>query len=281
MSQRRPGGGKSRPPSSSSRPPARRPGGWDRPSKPSPEREESFPMRLNKYVAHCGVCSRRQAIVYVKGGLVAVNGAVVTEPGVEVLATDKITFKGKFIRPEERKVYILINKPRDVITTLSDEKGRKTVMEILKGKVRERIFPVGRLDRNTTGLLLLTNDGDLAEKLAHPSKQVKKIYHVVLDKPLERSHLERIRQGIELEDGPIKVDGIDYVDGAPKSEVGIEIHSGRNRIVRRIFENLNYEVLRLDRVVYAGLTKKDLPRGFWRHLTEREVIMLKHFLPKK
>lgn len=280
MSQRKPGGGKRRPASSSTRPPAKGKGSWEKPFRPAQQRDTSFPMRLNKYVAHCGVCSRRQAIEYVKGGMVSVNGAVVTEPGVEVQATDRVTFKGQVIKPEERKVYILMNKPRDVITTLSDEKGRKTVMELLKGKVRERIFPVGRLDRNTTGLLLLTNDGDLAEKLSHPSKQVRKIYHAVLDKSLDKKDLERIKNGIDLDDGPIKVDGIDYVDGAPKSEVGIEIHSGRNRIVRRIFEFLGYEVVKLDRVVYAGLTKKDLPRGFWRYLTEREVIMLKHFLPK-
>ena len=237
-------------------------------------------MRLNKYVAHCGICSRRQAIEFVKAGEVTVNGAVIVEPGFEVQATDRVTFKGKAIKPEERKVYVLMNKPRDLITTVSDEKGRKTVMSLLKDKIKERIYPVGRLDRNTTGLLLLTNDGELAEKLAHPSHRVKKIYHVVLDRPLQKTDLDKIKTGLELEDGLVKVDGIDYVDGAGKNEVGIEIHIGRNRIVRRIFEHLNYEVQRLDRVFYAGLTKKDLPKGFWRHLTEREVIMLKHFTGK-
>ncbi|MBK7871663.1 MAG: rRNA pseudouridine synthase [Saprospiraceae bacterium] len=234
-------------------------------------------MRLNKYVAHCGVCSRRQAADFVKNGDVTVNGAVIKEPFYQVQKGDKIQFKGKPIKPEGRKVYILMNKPKDFITTRSDEKGRKTVMDLLKGKIEERIFPVGRLDRATTWLLLLTNDGDLAEKLAHPSHKVKKVYYVILNRPLVKVDLEKIQKGVELEDGIAEVDGIDYVAGAPKSEVGIEIHLGKNRIVRRIFEHLGYEVEKLDRVYYAGLTKKDLPRGFWRHLTEKEIIMLKHF----
>ncbi|MDX1943459.1 MAG: pseudouridine synthase [Saprospiraceae bacterium] len=234
-------------------------------------------MRLNKYVAHCGVCSRRQAADFIKNGDVTVNGVLVKEPFYQVQKGDKIQFKGKPIKPEGRKVYILMNKPKDFITTLSDEKGRKTVMDLLKGKVEERVFPVGRLDRGTTGLLLLTNDGDLAKKLAHPSYKVKKVYHVALNKPLTKADLEKIQKGIELEDGIAEVDGIDYVAGASKSEIGIEIHLGKNRIVRRIFEHLGYEVEKLDRVYYAGLTKKDLPRGFWRHLGEKEVIMLKHF----
>lgn len=279
MAQRKPGGGR-RKPEESRKKTSNATRSWNRTTEKAPERSSSFPMRLNKYVAHCGICSRRQAIEFVKAGEVTVNGAVIVEPGFEVQATDRVTFKGKAIKPEERKVYVLMNKPRDLITTVSDEKGRKTVMSLLKDKIKERIYPVGRLDRNTTGLLLLTNDGELAEKLAHPSHRVKKIYHVVLDRPLQKTDLDKIKTGLELEDGLVKVDGIDYVDGAGKNEVGIEIHIGRNRIVRRIFEHLNYEVQRLDRVFYAGLTKKDLPKGFWRHLTEREVIMLKHFTGK-
>lgn len=234
-------------------------------------------MRLNKYIAHCGISSRRQAVEFVKKGEVTVNGEVIKEPFYLVQPTDKVTYKGKLIKPEAHKVYLLMNKPKGYLTTVSDDRGRKTVMELLKGKVEERIFPVGRLDRATTGLLLLTNDGDLAKKLAHPSHKVKKVYHAVLDKPLAKVDLEKIRKGVELEDGVAQVDGVDYVKDAPKNEVGIELHSGKNRIVRRIFEHVGYNVERLDRVYYAGLTKKDLPRGFFRHLTEKEVIMLKHF----
>ena len=234
-------------------------------------------MRLNKYVAHSGICSRRQAAEYVKEGLVSVNGEVVREPGYQVEKGDEIRYKGKLIKPEENFVYLLMNKPKNVITTVSDDRGRKTVMNLLKGKIEERIFPVGRLDRDTTGLLLLTNDGDLAKKLTHPSHNVKKVYHVVLDKPVTEQDLTKIYQGLELEDGKALVDGVAHVQGKPKSEVGIEIHIGRNRIVRRIFEHLGYQVVRLDRVYMGGLTKKDLPRGRWRHLTQQEVIMLKHF----
>ncbi len=234
-------------------------------------------MRLNKYIAHCGICSRRQAVDIIKNGQVTVNGEVAKEPFYQVKKNDKVQYKGKLVKPESRKVYILMNKPKDFITTVSDERGRKTVMDLLKGKVQERVFPVGRLDRQTTGLLLLTNDGDLAKRLSHPSYKVKKVYHVVLNKPLAKNDLEKIQKGIELEDGIAEVDGIDYVTGAPKTEIGIEIHIGKNRIVRRIFEHLGYEVEKLDRMYYAGLTKKDLPRGFWRYLTEQEVIMLKHF----
>jgi 23S rRNA pseudouridine2605 synthase len=242
---------------------------------PTPKVDE--PMRLNKYVAHCGICSRRQAVEHIKAGEVSVNGAVVIEPFYQVQPSDQVQFKGKNIRPEEHKVYILMNKPKDYITTLSDEKGRKTVISLLKDQVAERVFPVGRLDRLTTGLLLLTNDGDLAKKLSHPSHKVKKFYQVELNKPVDKADLERIRQGLELEDGRAEVDGVDYIEGGRRSEVGIRLHIGKNRIVRRIFERLGYEVKKLDRVYYAGLTKKDLPRGFWRHLTEQEVIMLKHF----
>jgi 23S rRNA pseudouridine2605 synthase len=245
-----------------------------------PKREASAadqPMRLNKYIAHCGISSRRQAADFVKNGDVTVNGEVVKEPFYLVQPTDQVAFKGNIVKPEANKVYILMNKPKGFLTTVSDDRGRKTVMELLKGKVEERIFPVGRLDRATTGLLLLTNDGDLAKKLSHPSHKVKKVYHVVLDKPVTKADLESIRKGIELEDGLAQVDGIDYAQNAPKSEVGIELHIGKNRIVRRIFEHLGYEVVRLDRVYYAGLTKKDLPRGFFRNLTDKEIIMLKHF----
>mgnify|MGYP002624273168 FL=1 len=235
-------------------------------------------MRLNKYVAHCGISSRRQANEYIKEGKVTVNGAIIKEPGHRVKKGDAVAFEGKVIQPEEKKIYILLNKPKDVVTTAKDERGRKTVLDLVKNRVQERIFPVGRLDRATTGLLLLTNDGDLAKKLSHPSHEVKKVYHVVLDKPVTKEHIEQIRNTITLEDGPAPVDGVDYYKGKGKNEVGIEIHIGRNRIVRRIFEHFGYKVKRLDRVYYAGLTKKDLPRGFSRHLSEKEVIMLKHFV---
>lgn len=237
-------------------------------------------MRLNKYIAYCGVCSRRQAADLVKSGAVTVNGKEMLEPFYQMKANDLVSVKGKPVKPESRKVYILMNKPKNVITTAKDERGRKTVMDLLAGKVHERVFPVGRLDRDTTGLLLLTNDGELAEKLTHPSHGVKKIYHVQLDRSLPHADLEKIRKGIELEDGIAVVDGVDYVEGTKHTELGVEIHIGKNRIVRRIFEKLGYTVERLDRVYLGGLTKKDLPRGFFRKLTEREVIMLKHFSGK-
>lgn len=238
---------------------------------------EAEGMRLNKYVAHSGVCSRRQAAEYVKNGLVTVNGKVEKNPAYQVQTGDQVRFRDRPIRPEERKVYLLLNKPKDVISTVSDDRGRRTVIDLLGGRIEERIFPVGRLDRHTTGLLLLTNDGDLAKKLTHPSHKVKKVYHVTLDKPLADADLQKIRNGVELEEGKAVVDGIDHVAGSGKKEVGLELHIGWNRIVRRLFEALGYEVQRLDRVYFAGLTKKDLPRGRWRKLTEQEVIMLKHF----
>ena len=237
-------------------------------------------MRLNKFIAHAGICARRQAAELVKQGQVKVNGKVELSPAYLVQPGDKVAYKGKTLRLEEKKVYILMNKPKDVITTVSDEKGRKTVLDLLRDKVDERVFPVGRLDRMTTGLLLLTNDGDLAQRLSHPSFKVKKIYYVVLDKILPEPDLERIRKGLKLEDGLAKVDGIAYV-GEKKNEIGIELHIGRNRIIRRIFEHLGYQVVKLDRTYYAGLTKKDLPRGRFRHLTEKEIIMLKHFTKGK
>ena len=239
--------------------------------------EEPQGMRLNKYIAHSGICSRRKAAEFIQGGMVEVNGKVVNEIGHRVMDGDEVKFKGKVVKPEVNKVYILLNKPKDFVTTVSDERGRKTVMDIVGKKIKERIYPVGRLDRATLGLLLLTNDGDLAKKLSHPSHGVSKVYHIVLDKPVKEEHLKMIRKGLILEDGPTPVDGVNYIKNAPKTDVGIEIHIGRNRIVRRIFEHFGYKVKKLDRTIYAGLTKKDLPRGRFRHLTEKEVIMLKHF----
>lgn len=234
-------------------------------------------MRLNKYVAHCGICSRRMAADLVKNGHVSVNGIPQTNPAYEVQPKDKISYLGKPIQPEEKKVYILMNKPKNTITTLKDERDRITVLSLIAGKVSERVYPVGRLDRNTTGLLLLTNDGELSQRLSHPSFKIKKIYHVGLNKPLSKNDFIKISEGLKLEDGPVKVDGIEYV-GDKKNEVGVEIHLGKNRIVRRIFEHLGYEVEKLDRVYYAGLTKKNLPRGKFRHLTTQEIIMLRHFI---
>ncbi len=239
------------------------------------------PMRLNKYIAHSGICSRRKAAELVKSGQIKVNGQIEKNPAYEVADTDTIVYKGRKLKVEKKKVYILMNKPKNVLTTTSDEKARKTVMDILENKVSERIYPVGRLDRNTTGLLLMTNDGDLAKKLSHPSHGVKKRYHVVLDQVVSEEHLERIKKGLKLEDGVAVVDDVDWIIGSDHSEVGIEIHMGKNRIVRRIFESLGYEVLKLDRVYYGGLTKKDLPRGWFRPLTEKEIIMLKHFTNTK
>ncbi len=233
-------------------------------------------MRLNKYVAHSGVCSRRKATEHIKNGLVSVNGNIETNPATEMKEGDVVLFKDKLIKPSNNHVYLILNKPKNTVTTLDDERGRKTVMDLVKNKTSERIYPVGRLDRNTTGLLLLTNDGDLAHKLSHPSHEVKKIYHVFLDKDLSQDHFNAIQKGITLDDGPVEVDKISYIKGA-KNEIGIDIHIGRNRIVRRIFEHFDYQVQKLDRVYYGGLTKKDLPRSFSRHLTEREIIMLKHF----
>ncbi|MBT8191189.1 MAG: rRNA pseudouridine synthase [Saprospiraceae bacterium] len=233
--------------------------------------------RLNKFIAHAGVCSRRKAAELVKSGYIKVNGEVETNPAIEVTRNDKVEYLGKAIKPIENKVYLLLNKPKNVITTMDDERGRKTVWDIVKSKVSVKIFPVGRLDRNTTGLLLLTNDGDLTQKLSHPRTKVKKIYQVVLDKPVTEKHMESIKEGLVLEDGKADVDEISYILDKPANYVGIELHSGKNRIIRRIFEHLGYEVTSLDRVYFAGLTKKDLPRGWSRFLRQREVIMLKHF----
>ena len=234
-------------------------------------------MRLNKFLAHSGIASRRAVDTLIMQGLVTVNGEIVQEMGYKVKDGDIVTFKGKAIKPVDKLVYYLLNKPRNVITTANDERGRKTVMDIIAEKVPERIYPVGRLDRNTSGLILLTNDGDLTKKLSHPSHKAPKVYLATLDKNLALKDLEAIRSGITLEDGEIKADSLHYAEGGSKREVQIEIHSGRNRLVRRIFEHLGYEIVKLDRTYYAGLTKKNLPRGMYRPLTKEEVRMLKHF----
>ena len=232
------------------------------------------PLRLNKFLANAGVCSRREADEFIQAGLVTVNGEVVTELGTKILRTDEVKFHDAPVTLE-KKVYVLLNKPKDYVTTSDDPQQRKTVMDLVKDVCPERIYPVGRLDRNTTGVLLLTNDGDLASKLTHPKFLKKKVYHVHLDKNLTSHDMDQIREGITLEDGEIKADAIEYADDRDKSQVGIEIHSGKNRIVRRIFESLGYRVTKLDRVQFAGLTKKNLRRGDWRFLTEKEVDMLR------
>ena len=232
------------------------------------------PLRLNKFLANAGVCSRREADEFIQAGLVTVNGQVVTELGTKILRTDEVKFHDAVVSLE-KKVYVLLNKPKDYVTTSDDPQQRKTVMDLVKDVCPERIYPVGRLDRNTTGVLLLTNDGDLASKLTHPKFLKKKVYHVHLDKNLTAHDMQQISEGITLEDGEIKAYAVAYADDHDKSQVGIEIHSGKNRIVRRIFESLGYRVTKLDRVQFAGLTKKNLRRGDWRFLTEKEVDMLR------
>lgn len=233
-------------------------------------------MPLNKFIAHSGVCARREAAQMVKDGKVKVNGKQVIEPGHKVSDKDEITVNGKQVHLAKNLVYILLNKPKDYLTTSSDPEGRKTVLELIEGATKERVFPIGRLDRNTTGVLVLTNDGELTQKLSHPSNEIKKIYEVKLDKPLTKSDMERAAVGMELEDGFIRPDVIAYADIKDKAVIGIEIHSGRNRIVRRIFEHLGYDVRNLDRVMFAGLTKKNVDRSKWRYLNEKEVRTLKH-----
>ncbi|GAB2945321.1 pseudouridine synthase [Hymenobacter coalescens] len=240
------------------------------------EPETDGSVRLNRYIANAGICSRREADVLIESGEIRVNGEVVTELGYKVQPSDTVHY-GKTNLKREKQVYVLLNKPKDFLTTTEDPEGRKTVMDLVANASKERIFPVGRLDRNTTGLLLFTNDGEVAQKLSHPSHRNKKVYQVELDKDLTEEHLAQIAAGLELEDGKAEVDDVAVVAGNPKF-VGVEIHIGRNRIVRRIFEHLGYEVKTLDRVQYAGLTKKDLPRGNWRYLTEKEVIRLKYFM---
>jgi 23S rRNA pseudouridine2605 synthase len=234
-------------------------------------------MPLNKFIAHAGVTARREAAEIVKKGHVKVNGEVVIEPGHKVSAKDDVRVNGKKIFLAKNLVYILLNKPKDYLTTTDDPQGRKTVLDIIKKATPERIYPVGRLDRNTSGVLLLTNDGELSQNLTHPSNEIKKVYHVTLNKPLEKKDFDQILKGITLEDGAAGVDVLAYADSKDKTQIGVEIHSGRNRIVRRIFESLGYEVKNLDRVMFAGLTKKNVARGKWRFLNEKEVRDLKYF----
>ncbi|MFM7664833.1 MAG: pseudouridine synthase [Bacteroidota bacterium] len=231
-------------------------------------------IRLNKYLSNAGVCSRREADVLIQTGVITVNGNIVTELGYKIAPTDVIQCNGETINAEKKR-YVLLNKPKGFITTMDDPQGRKTVMSLVRAACRERIYPVGRLDRETTGLLLFTNDGDLAKKLTHPRYQARKIYHVELNKPVKSEDLEKLLRGVDLEDGKSKADKASYVEGGNSREAGVEIHSGKNRIVRRMFESLGYTVVKLDRVVFAGLTKKDLPRGMFRHLSEDEVSFLR------
>ncbi|MEQ9285618.1 MAG: pseudouridine synthase [Cyclobacteriaceae bacterium] len=235
---------------------------------------ESYPVRLNKYIANAGICSRRNADELIKTGQVMVNEVVVTEMGFQVNRGDKVKYNNKLIRPE-KFVYVLLNKPKDFITTMEDTHDRRTVMELVEKACQERIFPVGRLDRNTTGLLLFTNDGTLTEKLTHPSYQIKKIYQVDLNKPISKQDFEKLLEPIQLEDGAVVLDEVVLLS-ADKKTIGLEIHVGKNRIVRRIFEHLGYEVVKLDRTMYGPLTKKDLPRGKWRFLSPKELIVLKN-----
>lgn len=250
-----------------------RPPGLDR------KADDVIGMRLNKYLAHSGVASRRQCGDLVKAGQVKVNGETQANPGYQVQLGDEVSYKGKVVSPDEQFVYILLNKPRNVITTTSDEHDRTTVMDLIDdpGLAGYRIFPVGRLDRDTTGLLLITNDGDTAKRLTHPSHEVSKIYHATLDKPFSKLDLAKMEIGYELEDGPMSVDWVRYAKEDDPLTVALQIHIGRNRIVRRAFEHLGYTVERLDRVYLAGLTKKDLPRGFYRYLGEEEIRMIRHF----
>ncbi len=232
--------------------------------------DESGGIRLNKYIANSGVCSRREADTFIEHGSVEVNGKLVTEMGYKVQPDDIVRFDGTSITPEQKR-YVLLNKPKNYITTMEDDRGRKTVMDLVANASKERIYPVGRLDRNTTGLLLFTNDGDLAKKLTHPKHNVRKLYHASLDNKLSLKDLEKLRGEVIIEGKKVFIDAVSYVDGQPKTEVGIEIHSGRNRIVRKIFEHLGYKVTKLDRVIFAELTKKNLPRGRWRELTSLEL----------
>jgi 23S rRNA pseudouridine2605 synthase len=234
-------------------------------------------MPLNKFIAHAGICGRREAAEMVKKELVKVNGSLITEPGFKVSPKDEVIVNGKKIFLAKNLVYILLNKPKDYITTTNDPQQRKTVLDIIRRATPERVYPVGRLDRNTSGVLLLTNDGELAQKLTHPSNEIKKVYAVTLDKPLEKKDFDQIIKGVNLEDGVAHVDALAYADLKDKTILGVEIHSGRNRIVRRIFEHLGYDVKNLDRVIFAGLTKKNIERGKWRFLNEKEIRDLKYF----
>ncbi|QSE98278.1 pseudouridine synthase [Fulvivirga lutea] len=241
-------------------------------TQPKPDKTESGPIRLNKFIANAGVCSRREADKLIAAGDIKVNGQVVTELGFKVNPGDKVQYKGKVLKTE-KLVYVLLNKPKGFITTTDDPHERKTVMELVKNACEERIYPVGRLDRETTGLLLFTNDGEMAVKLAHPSNNIKKIYRVEIDKPITKAHFEQLNEEITLEDGPVKIDEVAILEDM--QTLGLEIHVGKNRIVRRIFEHFGYQVMKLDRVVYATLDKTNLQRGKWRHLNEREVMKLR------
>ena len=242
----------------------------------TPKDDHSFnnKIRINKYLASGGTCSRREAEKFIIAGAVSVNGKTMTDLSFRVAPSDLVKFNGQTIRGEKKK-YILLNKPKDFITTTSDDKNRKTVMQLVEKACSERIYPVGRLDRNTTGLLLFTNDGDLAKKLVHPKHGVRKIYHVTLDKKLAKHHLSSIRKGVNLDDGPADIDNISFIEGSSHNHVGIELHIGRNRIVRRIFESFGYEVKLLDRVVFGNLTKKDIKRGSWKHIEKKELNLLR------
>ncbi len=241
----------------------------------------SAEMPLNKFLAHCGVCSRRDAVALITEGKVKVNGTVAAEPGYKVQPSDEVMYNNKKLFVTKNLVYILLNKPKDYITTTDDPQGRKTVLQLIQKATDERVYPIGRLDRNTSGVLLLTNDGDLTQKLSHPSYEIKKVYEVKLDKILTKGDFEKILAGLTLEDGPVQVDSLAYADSKDKSIIGIEIHSGRNRIVRRIFEHLGYDVKGLDRVMYAGLTKKNVERSKWRYLSEKEIRLLKYLNASK
>ncbi len=255
-------------------------------SKPNPYRkdirkdtpqkrlEEPTEIRLNKYISNSGICSRREADVYIKSGSATVNGKIITEMGYKVKPTDQVRFDDSLISPEPKR-FVLLNKPKNFITSMGDERGRSNVLDLVGNAAKERIYPVGRLDRNTTGLLLFTNDGEMVKKLTHPKHTFRKLYHVSLDKKLDLKDLQKISENFALEGKMVFIDAISYIENESKSEIGIEIHSGRNRIVRKIFEHFGYKVKKLDRVVFAGLTKKNLPRGRWRHLTQQEINTLK------
>jgi 23S rRNA pseudouridine2605 synthase len=251
-------------------------------AKPDPaQKTTDVVMPLNKFLAHCGICSRRDAIALIAEGKVKVNAEITTEPGYKVQPTDEVIYNTKKLFVTKNLVYILLNKPKDYITTTEDPQGRRTVLQLIQKATDERVYPIGRLDRNTSGVLLLTNDGDLTQKLSHPSYEIKKIYEVKLDKNLTKTDFDRILSGLTLEDGPIYVDSLAYADSKDKSIIGIEIHSGRNRIVRRIFEYLGYDVKGLDRVMYAGLTKKNVERSKWRYLSDKEIRVLKYMNESK
>lgn len=238
-----------------------------------PKKTDADGIRLNKFISNSGICSRREADTYIEHGSVTVNGKLVTEMGYKVQSGNEVRFDGTLISPEEKR-YVLLNKPKNYITTMDDDRGRKTVMDLVENATKERIYPVGRLDRITTGLLLFTNDGELAKKLTHPKHNVRKLYHASLDRKLDLKDLDKLRGDVIIEGKKVFIDAVSYVEGQSKTEVGIEIHSGRNRIVRKIFEHIGYKVVKLDRVIFAGLTKKNLPRGRWRELTKQEVINL-------